>query len=122
MNNIQNNKYKFTNLTHEQIIDIIEQYRIKNNLSAQEITRRAGYSSTMYFNLKRAGSYSRFSRKSFNSFMNLCNAGVDNTLFSGIDKKIEAIQNEDKIQAAIKLLKSTRKYKILELQQTWNEL
>lgn len=121
MTNIKN-EYKFTNLTHEQIIDIIEKYRIKNNLSAQQITKRAGYSSTMYFNLRRKDNHSNFSRKSFNAFMNLCNADVEKTLFSAIDKRVEENRNINQIEAAIQLLKSTGKYKILELQQTWNEL
>jgi hypothetical protein len=86
---MSNNNYTFTNLTHEQILDIIEQYRVKNNLSKSELARRAGYSTTIYFNLIRKDTYSRFSRKSFNTFMNLCNAETERTLFSAIDKKIE---------------------------------
>jgi transcriptional regulator with XRE-family HTH domain len=119
---MSNNNYTFTNLTHEQILDIIEQYRVKNNLSKSELARRAGYSTTIYFNLIRKDTNSRFSRKSFNTFMNLCNAETERTLFSAIDKRIEENPNANHIEAAIQLLKSTGKYKILELQQTWNEL
>ena len=111
------NEYKFTNLTHEQIIDIIEKYRIKNELYKSELSRRAGYSDT-FVNQIQSGR--RFSRKSFNAFMNLCNAANEQTLFATIDKRTQASQSQ--IEAAIQLLKSTGKYKILELQQTWNEL
>jgi transcriptional regulator with XRE-family HTH domain len=119
---MSNNNYKFTNLTHEQILDIIEQYRVKNNLSKSELARRAGYTKTLYSNMQRNNSPSRFSRKSFNAFMNLCNAETERTLFNAINKRIEENPNANHIEAAIQLLKSTGKYKILELQQTWNEL
>ena len=118
-----NNTYKFTNLTHEQIIDIIEKYRLKNKISKYALANRAGYKkSSIYYNLCRMDKFARFSRKSFNAFMNLCKADVEKTLFSAIDKRVEENRNINQIEAAIQLLKSTGKYKILELQQTWNEL
>lgn len=119
MNQINLKTYKFTNLNHGQILQIIEEYRIKNDLTKAEISRRAGYSDTQY---NQVLNRTNFSKKSFNAFMNLCNAETEKTLFNAINKRIEENPNANHIEAAIQLLKSTGKYKILELQQTWNEL
>jgi hypothetical protein len=123
---MSNNNYTFTNLTHEQILDIIEQYRVKNNLSKSELARRAGYSTTIYFNLIRKDTYSRFSRKSFNTFMNLCNAETERTLFNAINKRIEENPNANQYnvfartqEEAINKLKSLG-FKILK--PTYTEL
>jgi hypothetical protein len=90
MNQINLKTYKFTNLNHGQILQIIEEYRIKNDLSKTEISRRAGYSHSQYYEvLNRA----KFSKKSFNAFMNLCNAETEKNLFSAIDKRIEENRN-----------------------------
>jgi len=119
MNQINLKTYKFTNLNHGQILQIIEEYRIKNDLTKAEISRRAGYSDTQY---NQVLNRTNFSKKSFNAFMNLCNAETEKNLFSAINKRIEENPNANHIETAIQLLKSTGKYKILELQQTWNEL
>ena len=123
---MSNNNYTFTNLTHEQILDIIEQYRVKNNLSKSELARRAGYTKTLYSNMQRNNSPSRFSRKSFNAFMNLCNAETEKNLFSAIDKRIEENRNANQYNVfartqdeAINKLKSLG-FKILK--PTYTEL
>ncbi len=95
--------YQFTKHTHKEIINALENARIERNLSFYQMSKKIGYSSTMY--RKCYDGLSRFSRLSFLRFAQVYAPQlIDNT----VDKDVELSE-----QQCIKYLKSLG-YKIMK--------
>lgn len=93
------NRYKWTPLTHEELIDFIETKRKKTSLNKVDLSKAAGYSYKVYNNLV-IGSQ-RFSKKSFE---NIAKAVVDaepKQLKIELDKQPEKIKPPAKVEKPI---------------------
>jgi hypothetical protein len=96
--------YDFIGISHGEIVNEMEVLRILNGFSAPQFSKMAGYSENYYGNLKRG--VGRFSKKSYDRFMNI---GL-NSEQSELDMAIEICK-----KAGLKVTK-------LETITTWVEL
>ena len=99
--------YKFTQLDHNQIINLLEEYRLARKLNRSELSDLAGYCPSTYCSLARGRA--RFSKTSFNKFMGVISHVSTPTTNSTDDTaKQNDILNDDydTLMPAITLLKS----------------
>lgn len=99
--------YKFTHLDHSQIINLLEEYRLARKLNRTELSELAGYCPSTYCSLARGRA--RFSKSSFNNFMNAISKASAPAANSTDDSaKQDDILNDDydALMPAITLLKS----------------
>ena len=101
------NRYKWTPLTHQELIDFIETKRKQTKLNKVSLSLASGYSYKVYTNLV-IGSQ-RFSKKSFE---NIAKAVVD---AEPKQLKIELDKQPDKIEAPVKIEKPI--YGVMSIQQ-----
>jgi hypothetical protein len=79
--------YSFTTLSHSQIISVMEDRRISKGISAHELSKKAGYSKTVYSRI--ANSTYRFTKE---SYLRFCDA-INGKLLIPRNKEIN-IENE----------------------------
>lgn len=108
MNTQSKQDYNFTTYSHAEIIEAIEAYRKRNNITKSRLATKIGYNDTMYFGLFSGNA--RFSQHSFNRFaQKYAPQLIGNTL------KIEPVKIETSVkeQECIEYLKA-KGYKIMK--------
>jgi len=118
-------KYRFTQHNHFQIIDIIEEYRIKFNIDKREFSNMAGLSVDHYSNVS---SYNaRFSIRSYASYrdaiIKLKNSNEPKPVYTPTPTPTQApLTNNVELTAemCINFLKATGIYKISKSEVTTN--
>lgn len=101
------NRYKWTPLTHEELIDFIETKRKQTKLNKVSLSLASGYSYKVYTNLV-IGSQ-RFSKKSFENIAKAVVDAAPNQL------QIDMDQQPEKIEAPVKIEKPI--YGVMSIEQ-----
>ena len=115
-------KYRFTQHNHFQIIDILEEYRIKFNIDKREFSSMAGLSVDHYSNVS---SYNaRFSIRSYTRYrdaiIKLKNSNEPNPVYTPTPTPTPSNNVELTEEMCINFLKSTGLYKISKSEVTTN--
>jgi len=118
-------KYRFTQHNHFQIIDILEEYRIKFNIDKREFSNMAGLSVDHYSNVS---SYNaRFSIRSYASYrdaiIKLKNSNEPKPVYTPSTTPTQAPSTNNvelTAEMCINFLKATGQYKISKSEVTTN--
>lgn len=117
-------KYRFTQHNHFQIIDILEEYRIKFNIDKREFSTMAGLSVDHYSNVS---SYNaRFSIRSYTRYrdaiIKLKNSNEPKPVYTPTPTPTPTPSNNVELteEMCINFLKATGKYKICKSEVTTN--
>lgn len=101
------NLYKWTPVTHQELIEFIETKRKKTSLKKVDLSRAAGYSYKVYTNLVKGSQ--KFSKTSFERIAKAVVDGTQSQLQIPID------QQPDKIEAPVKIEKPI--YGVMSIEQ-----
>ena len=123
------NRYDWTPLTHQDLVEFIESRRRKTYLSKQELSLAANYSRNIYASIMKGGH--RFSKKSFASFTKAVVDAADKQLQIPMDEQPEKIEAPAKIEKPIYGVMSIEQmitkikaagYKVMRRTEGWEEI
>jgi hypothetical protein len=123
------NRYDWTPLTHQDLVEFIESRRRKTYLSKQELSLAANYSRNIYASIIKGGH--RFSKKSFASFAKAVVDTADKQLQIPMDEHPEKIEAPTKIEKPIYGVMSIEQmiikikaagYKVMRRTEGWEEI
>ena len=83
-------RYKWTPLTHKELVEFIEVRRRKTNISMEELAEKASYSKRTYSHLYKG--HTRFSQKSFTDLAKIVLDATPSQLKIELDKQPEKIE------------------------------